>query len=132
MKTLILLFLFQPPAILNLVNQHRLEMGLKPLVMMKQISEQSALHSRDMAEGKLPFGHQGLGDRKDSIEKQIGFIQSWAENVASGQNSAKEVVNDWLNSPGHRKIIEGNFNYTGIGIAEKNGYKYYTEMFILK
>ena len=57
---------------------------------------------------------------------------SGAENVAYGAETAEEVVRMWLKSPGHKKNIEGKYNYTGIGIARgRNGQLYYTQLFIL-
>jgi uncharacterized protein YkwD len=50
--------------------------------------------------------------------------------VASGQMTAREVVNGWLKSPGHKKNIEGNFVLTGIGYARsKKGDIYFTQIF---
>jgi uncharacterized protein YkwD len=44
--------------------------------------------------------------------------------------SAKEVVEGWLNSPGHKRNIEGDFTLTGIGVAKNNkGIIYYTQIF---
>ena len=54
-------------------------------------------------------------------------------SCAMGILSAGEVVNMWLNSPGHKRNIEGNFTLTGIGIAEAdNGYLYFTQIFLRK
>jgi len=44
------------------------------------------------------------------------------ENIAMGQKSPAAVVAAWMNSPGHRDNILGrkaNFNYIGVGVAEK-------------
>jgi uncharacterized protein YkwD len=39
----------------------------------------------------------------------------------------------WLNSPGHRKNIEGPYNLTGIAMAKaKDGTMYFTQIFINK
>jgi uncharacterized protein YkwD len=52
------------------------------------------------------------------------------ENVASGQMTAKEAVEGWLQSPGHKRNIEGNFTLTGIGWAkDKRGMIYFTQIF---
>jgi uncharacterized protein YkwD len=60
----------------------------------------------------------------------MGPITVVAENVASGQMSAREVVDGWLNSPGHRRNIEGNFKLTGIGLARgSRGMIYFTQIF---
>ncbi len=42
----------------------------------------------------------------------------WGENVASGQESAAEVVESWLRSPGHcRNIMDRRFKEMGAGCA---------------
>ena len=83
-----------------------------------------------MASGKTPFGHSGFNDRSAYLNKKMGPITLIAENVASGQMSAGEVVDGWLHSPGHRRNIEGNFKFTGIGLARgRNGMIYYTQIF---
>jgi uncharacterized protein YkwD len=37
----------------------------------------------------------------------------------------------WINSPGHRENIEGDYNLSGIGIYKnRNGVLYFTHIFI--
>jgi uncharacterized protein YkwD len=44
--------------------------------------------------------------------------------------SAREVVDGWLHSPGHRRNIEGDFKLTGIGLAfGHNGNIFFTQIF---
>lgn len=62
-----------------------------------------------------------------------GYVwKSYGENIhwmsgykLSAQDSAKKIVNDWMNSPGHRANILGSFTYAGVGIAV-NGDKIYS------
>jgi len=116
--------------ILWYVNRHRESKGLRPLEMNKTESSIALQHSKNMASGKTPFGHEGLDARAKQIRKQVGHISTAGENVASGRMSAKEVVEGWLNSPGHRRNIEGDFTLTGIGCAkDKRGMIYYTQIF---
>jgi uncharacterized protein YkwD len=47
--------------------------------------------------------------------------------------TAHKVVDGWLHSPGHKKNIEGDYNFTGIGVSkDKNGRIYYTQIFLRK
>jgi len=118
--------------ILRLVNEHRHSIGLRPLQANSFISSVALGHSRDMLSGKTPFGHEGFNSRIDRIRKHLGNIHVAAENVASGPMSAREVVDGWLHSPGHRRNIEGDFKLTGIGLARKsNGMIYFTQIFTL-
>jgi uncharacterized protein YkwD len=104
--------------ILWYVNRYRESKKLRALEMNKTESSIALQHSRNMASGKTPFGHEGLDARAKQIRKKIGHINTAGENVAYGRMSAKEVVEGWLNSPGHRRNIEGDFTLTGIGCAE--------------
>ena len=116
--------------ILRYVNQHRKSMGLPALRANSFISSVALEHSRDMLTGKSPFGHDGFRGRIDKIQHQLGHLHVAAENVASGPMGAREVVDGWLHSPGHRRNIEGDFTLTGIGLAEaRNGMIYFTQIF---
>jgi uncharacterized protein YkwD len=117
-------------SILYYVNLHRRAIRLASLQLNNSESAIAAQHSRDMATGRTPFGHTGFHERISMLNKQVGPIRVAAENVAYGQMSAKEVVDGWLGSPGHRRNIEGNFRLTGIGLArDRNGRIYYTQIF---
>lgn len=116
--------------ILHYVNLHRKSIGRKALELNNVESSLAVQHSINMASYKTPFGHDGLNERAKIISKQLGKISVAAENVASGDMSAKEVVEGWLNSPGHKRNIEGDFTLTGIGVAKNNkGIIYYTQIF---
>ena len=116
--------------ILRLVNQHRRALGKPDLQPNSFISSVALGHSRDMLSGKTPFGHDGFRGRIDRIRKKLGPMHVAAENVASGPMSAREVVEGWLHSPGHRRNIEGDFRLTGIGLAfGRNGNIFFTQIF---
>ncbi|WP_259015849.1 CAP domain-containing protein [Emticicia fluvialis] len=118
-------------AINNEVNAYRATRHLKPLRLMPQITDEATTHSLNMAMGKVRFGHGGFDKRVARLMKTISNANASAENVAYGQLSAKEVVKEWIKSPGHRTNIEGNYNLTGVGIARaRNGNLYFTQIFI--
>jgi uncharacterized protein YkwD len=115
--------------ILKYVNEDRTEHGLPVLQMNSMESQLAEKHSRDMATGKVKFGHDGFNSRAKTIQKELGSIEI-GENVASGPMTAREVVDGWLKSPGHKKNIEGNSTLTGIGYAyDKKGEIYFTQIF---
>ncbi|HEY6978959.1 MAG TPA: CAP domain-containing protein [Chitinophagaceae bacterium] len=120
-------------SILYYINQHRTSIGLPQLQMVSEASVQATKHSVEMASRTTAFGHDGYDERMDNIAKKIGPVHASAENVAYGKLTAKEVVDLWLNSPGHKKNIEGNYALTGIGIAkDADGVVFYTEIFLRK
>jgi uncharacterized protein YkwD len=64
------------------------------------------------------------------IAAKIKSVNSVSENVARGPLTAQQAVNLWLKSPGHRKNIEGNYKYTGIGVArDRKSELYFTQIF---
>ncbi len=116
--------------ILTYVNEDRKQHGLVVLKLNDMESAIAAKHSRDMASGKVPFGHGGFNSRAKAIGKALGSIHTVGENVASGPMNAREVVDGWLNSPGHKRNIEGDFTLTGIGYAaDKKGNIFFTQIF---
>jgi uncharacterized protein YkwD len=120
-------------AVFSLINQHRKKIGLNELKMNSGISEIARTHSRNMATGITAFGHDGFNDRIEEIKTIIPTVHAEAENVAYGARSAAEVVQMWLNSPGHKKNIEGKYNLTGVGIvSDADGTLYFTQLFARK
>ena len=115
------------------VNKYRQSQNLPPLALNAAISQQSRLHSQAMANGKVPFSHQGFEQRVNAIAKTINY-RSAGENVAYNQgykDPATQAFQGWLKSPGHLKNIRGNFNLTGIGVAQNSkGEYYFTQIFI--
>ncbi len=115
--------------ILQYVNDDRKQHNLPALQMNALECSLATKHSQDMADGKVKFGHDGFNSRAKAIQKAFGSTEV-GENVASGQMTAREVVDGWLNSPGHKKNIEGDFILTGIGHASnRKGDIYFTQIF---
>jgi uncharacterized protein YkwD len=117
--------------VLTQTNDFRKSQGLSPLIMNPELNKIAQQHSEDMASGRVAFGHDGFGDRQTKASEDIQGMHAFAENVAYGVNTAKEVVTLWENSPGHRRNMLGNYKYIGIGIAkDSKGQFYYTEIFV--
>lgn len=120
-------------AILVNINTYRRSKGLVELQVAGSANQQAAEHSRNMATRAVPFGHDGFQQRVSNIVSVIGRVSASAENVAYGQQTARQVVDGWLKSSGHRKNIEGNYNLTGIGVySASNGDMYFTQIFLKK
>jgi uncharacterized protein YkwD len=120
-------------AVLDYVNQYRKTKGLAPLQMMSLITSEALRHSKNIADGKVAFGHGGFDDRADRLMKQIQQSNAIAENIAYGKFTTQEVVDRWIQSSGHRQNIEGKYTLTGVGIIRrKDGYLFFTQIFINK
>ena len=119
--------------VIDNVNRYRKTKGLMPLTMIPLIKAEASKHSKNMSDGRVAFGHDGFDGRADRLMRQIELSNAIAENVAYGKFSAQEVVNRWIQSPGHRKNIEGKFTLTGVGIVRRaDGYLFFTQIFINK
>ncbi|MBE7169698.1 MAG: CAP domain-containing protein [Williamsia sp.] len=115
------------------MNEYRQSKNLAPLEMNAAISGEALKHSTAMAGGKTAFGHDGFDNRAGAIKRQLTSARKFAENVAYGHLDAKGVVDIWLNSPGHRRNIEGPYNVTGIGTAkQEDGTIYFTQIFVAR
>ncbi len=113
------------------VNQYRASKNLPALKWNDVIATQARQHSANMASGQTGFGHNGFQGRVQGTGLDY---QSAAENVAYNQGYKEPVtvaVKGWLDSPGHRKNIEGNYDTAGIGVAQNaKGEIYFTQIFI--
>ena len=120
-------------SVLRQINQYRADRKLSPLKLDARISTQSLAHSQAMANGQVPFGHDGFAQRIQAISQSIAY-RSAAENVAYNMgyaDPATQAVKGWLKSPGHLKNIQGSFDLTGIGVVRNSkGEYYFTQIFI--
>ena len=117
--------------ILSHLNRYRASHGLKPLLMNATVSQEARTHSQEMANHAVPFGHDGFQKRLSHLVHTVPDANAGAENVAYNYKTAKIVADGWINSPGHRRNILGNYNLTGIGIVrDRAGKLYYTQMFL--
>ena len=113
--------------VLKLVNQERKQNGLKPLALSEKLDTAADDYSEEMIKDNR-FSHRGKDGSSpgDRIEK-AGYTDwnTWAENIAAGQQSAAEVVRGWMNSPGHRaNILNSRMTHMGLGYAEGNNARY--------
>lgn len=116
--------------ILQYINQYRTSIQLLPLTFDDAIQKAAQVHTEQMANNKVTFGHEGFSERAEVLLQQLQGTSA-AENVALGQRSAREVVDGWLASPGHKKNIVGDFSLTGIAVATNaQGQYVFTQIFI--
>jgi uncharacterized protein YkwD len=117
--------------VLRLANESRQEQGAAPLECDEALSLAAYLHSLDMCEQDY-FSHDSadgrtLGDRL--WEQQVDY-RTAGENIAWGQQSAGEVHDDWMNSPGHRaNLLNGQFSRLGVGYVPCDGQPHWTQNF---
>ena len=114
---------------MQLINEYRVSVGLNSLQKINHISFKSEEHDNYMITKKEP-SHDGFVSRSENIMNVLG-AKKVGENVAFNFVSPKSAVTAWLNSPGHKENIEGDFTHFGMAIREDpaTGKKYYTNIF---
>lgn len=117
--------------ILELINDHRISKGLDVLENMSAIKAEAFGHTDYMID-KSEVSHDNFFRRKANLVDKVDAI-AVGENVAYAYNSPESVVNAWLNSDGHRHVIEGDYTDFDIS-AEKDvdGRWYFTNIFVRK
>ena len=121
-------------ATFNLVNKYRQTHNLPPLVVDPAISAQAKAHSEEMARSGH-MSHDGFNERVTSVSKTIVYRKA-AENVAYNMGYGQPdlvAVQGWIESPGHKHNMIGQYDLTGIGVAKNSkGEYYFTQIFIRK
>lgn len=115
--------------VLRLVNQERANAGLSALTTNSTITSAANKRAQEIVQS---FSHtRPNGTSFSTVLKEYGVsYRTSGENIAYGQKSPQEVVTGWMNSPGHRaNILNANFNTIGIGVYQKNGTIYWTQLF---
>jgi uncharacterized protein YkwD len=117
-----------------LINEYRQDQDLPALTWNDAIADAARGHSRDMAEGRVDFGHEGFSDRVGHLRDEMGRVAGAGENVLytdDPRDLARSAVTEWLHSPPHLHNIRGNFTYSGIGVWESSdGAVYFTQIFV--
>ncbi|MDR0906125.1 MAG: CAP domain-containing protein [Oscillospiraceae bacterium] len=117
----------------DLVNKNRISAGLAPLKMNWELSRVARYKSQDMIDKKY-FAHQSptYGSPFVMMESFGLKFSAAGENIAYGQRTPAEVMQGWMDSPGHRANIMSNiYTQIGVGAAKaSNGTLYWTQMFI--
>lgn len=108
--------------VLNEVNQFRAQNGLPALRLDNRLNVAAQRHSNDMALHKAMSHSCRDGTTLGQRITQAGYPwRNIAENVATGQTSARKVVQAWINSSGHRANMLKN-NVKDVGIGYNNRY----------
>lgn len=109
--------------VVELTNAERVDAGCAPLGTDSRLAAAAQGHAEDMSANSY-FDHVSRDGRRfdDRISAQ-GYPSPGGENIARGQESAAEVVQGWMNSPGHRRNIEDcDFTTIGVGFTDDGNY----------
>jgi uncharacterized protein YkwD len=106
-------------SVLAAMNGYRERKDLAPLRRDARLDAAAADRIRDMfAQGY--FDHVAPDGTQPFVwVRHRGYTYAaLGENLATGQRAARQVVDQWMRSKGHRANILGDFEDVGIAIAE--------------
>jgi uncharacterized protein YkwD len=123
----------------DLLNQKRMDNGLRPLTWNDKLASIARLHSHNMAELNF-FSHRGLDNKMVSDRADAEGLTQWraiGENIAFNRgydDPIGKAVELWLDSPSHRhNLLDSNWKETAVGIAvAPDGSYYLTQVFLKK
>jgi uncharacterized protein YkwD len=118
--------------LVTLINNYRASHGLNTLEVINHISYKSEEHNIYMIENKV-VNHDFFQERTNNLIEVLD-AERVGENVAYNYQTAESAMAAWLNSPGHKANIEGDYTHLGISVTvdQATGKKYYTNMFMKK
>ncbi len=108
--------------VVRLVNIERAKENLSALTESSGLDGAANIRANEII---TKFAHQRPDGREWHTvlaESGISYNAS-GENIAAGQRTPAEVVEGWMNSPGHRaNIMNSNFNKIGVGYVTGGSY----------
>lgn len=107
--------------VIDLVNQQRLNDGLRPLIVSISLNEAAQRKAIDMFAFDYWAHTSPAGRTPWSFFKEVGYKYLYAgENLARDFMDSNSTVEAWMSSPSHRENIL-NPHYQEIGLAVVNG-----------
>lgn len=112
--------------VIRLTNIERENAGLEPVTADDTAMEYAQIRAEELA---ISYSHT-RPNNEDKSSNGLYFI----ENIAYGQKTPAEVVQDWMNSPGHCATLLGNYseygNKFGVGVYKSGGKIYWSQEFV--
>ncbi len=102
-----------------------------PLLVSDKLYRAARTHASDMARRNY-FEHRGRdgSSPKDRVQREGYRLRLTGENIAFGPETAAEVVDGWLASPGHcANIMDPRFREMGVAVAlgSRRGHFYWVQ-----
>jgi hypothetical protein len=105
------------------INSSRSASGLAPLETYWDLTDDARAHSARMMDRGSIYHNPSLGS-------VTGVWQALGENVGMGVD-LNAMHDAFMNSPGHRANILGNYNYVGVGVkTDASGVSWVTVVFM--
>ncbi|MBI3930073.1 MAG: CAP domain-containing protein [Armatimonadetes bacterium] len=123
---------------IDISNQRRAENGVEPLAQEDHLVLAAVGHSREMLELNY-FSHTSPKEERKTTMERVRLTgvapTGVGENIHrcggfSIPEIARKVVDDWMNSPGHRRnLLDPGFHKIGIGVVSKGNTYVTTQVF---
>ena len=116
----------------EVINDYRVNKGLNALEIINHISYKSLEHNQYMIDNNV-VNHDYFEERSNNIIQVLGAVKV-GENIAYNFSTPNSALYAWLQSPGHKANLDGDYTHFGISITVNpaTGKKYYTNMFMKK
>jgi hypothetical protein len=115
--------------VLDLINGERKAAGLKSVKLNDDLNRVAEMRAAEIAE---KWSHtRPNGEEWKTAFADAGVSASYrGENLAKGQYSAEKVVDDWMDSEGHRSnILNKKFTKMGVASVVIDGVTYWVQVF---
>lgn len=111
----------QEAMTLALINGIRAAYGKSALTANDPVAVVSKSHSQAMVSGNY-FSHTNLAGQgpKERLKAANIPFSNYGEVLSAGTYTPMDAITLWMNSPGHRDILLGEYQSAGIGIATGN------------
>ncbi|KAF2341060.1 CAP domain-containing protein [Flavobacterium tistrianum] len=115
---------------MRLINEYRMSIGLNSLERVNHISFKCEEHNKYMIANNV-VDHNDFVARSSNMTSVLG-AKKVGENVAYNYKTPEAALKAWLDSPGHKENIEGDFTHFGLSVTTDpaTGKKYYTNIFV--
>ncbi len=118
-------------SVRNAINAERRRNGRSNLRCDRGLRRAAQGHADDMCRTGH-FSHTSRDGRvlTDRLNAARATYRVAGENIAFGQTSVTQVVNGWLGSPTHERVLnDRRFGRTGVGYAACGGTPYWVQVF---
>jgi uncharacterized protein YkwD len=105
-------------GVIEEVNAYRESKGLNTLKSNPQLVVSAQLKANDMTELNYWAHDSPKGKNAGSFMREAGYPQKhWGENLARCFQTAKGIVNAWINSPSHDRVLNGKYTEAAFAMS---------------
>lgn len=118
----------QEEMVMDRVNEYRSSIGQNKLKFCGVAYHYASNHNTYMI-SKGFINHDNFDIRSSELSLKVN-ARNVGENLGKDFISADNILQAWLASPTHKKMLEGNYTHTGVSVmADSQGILYYTQLF---